>query len=93
VLINFYTSLVVIRLAGSNRANASLFQVILLVLIVALASRSSSIKLAVVSCVFIGGGSGPPRGRSIISPRLAPSTPQQFYINSLSLRIQCYPFA
>lgn len=40
---------------------------------VVLASRSSSVKLALVSCVFVGGGSGPSGDGSAIVPGLAPA--------------------
>jgi hypothetical protein len=44
------------------------------------------VKLAMVSCVFVGGVSGPPAGRSAIPQGLVPArhTAQQLYIALIS---------
>lgn len=72
VLISFHTSLVGIRPAGSDGAKISPLRVRFRLSTGVLASGSSSVKLAMVSCVFVGGVSGPPAGGSAIRQGLVP---------------------
>jgi hypothetical protein len=83
-IISFHTSLVVIRPARSDGVKISPLRVRFRLLTVVLASRSS-VKLAMVSCVFIGGVSVPPAGGSAIRQGFpARYTTQQLYIALIS---------
>ncbi|CAG7957069.1 unnamed protein product [Penicillium nalgiovense] len=80
VPMSFHTSLVVTRPEFSDGTNASPLRVRLRLSVgdsgdpmLTLGWKSSTEKLVGVSWVFVGGGSGPPVGGSIVGPGLVPA--------------------